>query len=239
VAAPPRRGARRPALPRAGRARVRRGRGLSTDEALWRLGHRSAPLEFVPRHLCGWQHRWDDPQREYRTLYGGKSELTCLREVLADLRPHAKAITELRELFGDGTPALQDAGTVRPEFLDAHLLCRARAVGDADLCRVDVDVELHRELEHEHADLLAAHGMDHLDIAQVRSKERIVTQTVGRALFSRGYAGIVFGSNLDDQPCIAIFEGRAQLVPDGAPLELTPELPQLVQVCDEFGLRIL
>jgi hypothetical protein len=47
-------------------------------------------------------------------------------------------------------------------------------------------VELRHRLEHEHASLLAAHEMDHLDISQVRSKDRIVTQTVGRSLYTRG-----------------------------------------------------
>jgi hypothetical protein len=82
----------------------------------------------MPHHLCGWQHRWDGPQREYRTLYCAESELTCVREVLADLRPNAKAIAELKELFGDDTPALQGVGEVAAEWRDAHLLCPALAV---------------------------------------------------------------------------------------------------------------
>jgi hypothetical protein len=158
--------------------------------------------------------------------------------VLADLRPNVKAIAELRALFGEATPAVRDAGTVSRELLDAHVLCPARAIGDGDLCDLDAEVELRGQLEHEHAALLAAHQMDHLDISQVRSRDRIVTQTIGRSLFTRGYAGVAFGSNLDDERCVAIFEGRAELVPDGARVELTPDLPQLVQVCAEFRLRI-
>jgi hypothetical protein len=121
------------------------------------------------------------PEREYRTLYGAKSELTCLHEVLADLRPNAKAITELRALFGDATPELRDAGVVGRELLETHLLCRARAArGWPDLCDIDADVELRHGLEHEHASPLAAHEMDHLAVSQVRSKDRIVTQSIGR-----------------------------------------------------------
>ena len=103
----------------------------------------------------------------------------------------------------------------------------------------DAHVELRAELERELAELLAAHDMDHLDIAQVRSRDRIVTQTVSRALFERDYAGVRFGSNLDDQPCYALFEGRAELEPNGEPVELEPELAVLQQVCDEFGLRLM
>jgi hypothetical protein len=193
----------------------------------------------VPRQLCGWQHRWDDPQREYRTIYCAESELTCLREVLADLRPNAKAIAELKELFGDGTPALQGVAEVAAEWRDAHLLCPALALSEHEFCNVDGEVGLRIELEHEFAELLAEHDMDHLDIAQVRSKDRIVTQTVSRALYERYYAGVRFGSDLDDQPCYVLFEGRAELEANGDPRELTPELEPLQQVCDEFGLKLL
>ncbi len=176
--------------------------------------------------------------REYRTIYCADSELTCLREVLADLRPNAKAIAELKELFGDDTPALRGVGEVAEEWRDAHRLCPALAVSDHEFCHVDAEVELRNELEHELALLLALHGMDHLDISQVRSRDRNVTQTVGRALYERDYAGVRFGSNLDDRPCYALFEGRAELEPNGDPLELTPELEPLRHVCEEFGLRM-
>jgi hypothetical protein len=193
----------------------------------------------VPHDLCGWQHRWDDPQRQYRTLYCAESELTCLREVLADLRPNAKAIAELKELFGDDTPALQGVGEVAAEWRDAHLLCPALAVSEHQFCHLDADVQLRNALEREFAELLAEQDMEHLDIAQVRSRDRIVTQTVGRALYERYYAGVRFGSNLDDQPCYALFEGRAVLEANGDPLELTRDLEPLQQVCEEFGLELV
>ena len=193
----------------------------------------------MPRHLCGWQHRWDDPQREYRTLSCAESKLTCIREVLADLRPNAKAIAELKALFGEDTPAVEGVGEVAEEWRDAHLLCPALAVSDYEFCDLDARLELRNELEHERAGLLAEHDMDHLDITQVRSKDRIVTQTVSRALYARRYAGVRFGSNLDDQPCYALFEGRAELEPNGDALDLSPALKPLQQVCEEFGLRLV
>lgn len=164
--------------------------------------------------------------------------MTCLREVLADFRPNAKAIAELKTLFGDDTPALRGVGEVPAAWRDAQLLCPALAVSEHEFCDLDADVELRNALEREFAPLLAEHHMDHLDIAQVRSRDRIVTQTVSRALYERNYAGVRFGSNLDDRPCYALFEGRAELEADGEPLELTPELEPLRQVCDEFGLTL-
>jgi hypothetical protein len=88
--------------------------------------------------------------------------------------------------------------------------------------------------------MLAEHGMAHLDIAEVRSRTRTVTQHIGRKLYERGMAAIRFGSNLDDRPCYAVFEARGRLAPlgDSPPLELTADLPELVVVCDEYGLRL-
>ena len=193
----------------------------------------------MPYELCSWQHRWDDPWREYRTLYCAEGALTCLREVLADLRPNAKAIAELTALFGDETRALEGVGDVSAQWRDAHQLCPALIVSDRPFCHVDADVELRNALERELAALLARHGMEHLDVAQVRSRDRIVTQTVSRALYKRNYAGVRFGSNLDDQPCYALFEGRAELEPDGRPHDLTTDLEPLRRVCEEFGLRLV
>lgn len=80
--------------------------------------------------------------------------------------------------------------------------------------------------------------MDHLDIAQIRSKDRTLTQAVTRFLTEKGAAGVLYGSNLDDQPCAALFEGRARLSPVAGyePEPLTPAHPELVAVCEEFGL---
>jgi hypothetical protein len=206
---------------------------------VWRLGHRSGPLDFVPHALSSWRHRWDDPWREYRTIYCAERALTCLREVLADLRPNTKAIAELKELFGDETPALRGVGEVASEWREAHLLCPALTASDHEFCDLDAEVELRNELERDLAGLLAQHDMEHLDVSQVRSRDRIVTQTVSRALYELFYAGVRFGSNLDDQPCYALFEGRAELEPNGEPLELTDELEPLRQVCEDFGLRLV
>ena len=49
----------------------------------------------------------------------------------------------------------------------------------------------------------------------MRSRDRIVTQAMSRALYERRYAGVRFGSNLDDRPCYALFERRAELKADG------------------------
>ena len=79
--------------------------------------------------------------------------------------------------------------------------------------------------------------MDYLDISQIRGKTRQITQEITRFVAARGAAGIVYGSNLDDLPCAALFEGRSYLVPSPGKLEeLTAIQPDLARVCREFGL---
>jgi hypothetical protein len=73
---------------------------------LWRVGHRSDPLAYTPYELCSWNHRFDDRERRFRTVYCAEHPETSLREVLADLRPNLAA----REAFADafGVEALED-----------------------------------------------------------------------------------------------------------------------------------
>jgi hypothetical protein len=99
-------------------------------------------------------------------------------------------------------------------------------------------VAILQRLERDHADLLAKHGMRHLDMGQSHSGNRIVTQTIVRSLYDQGAAGVIFGSQLDDQPCLALFEGRARLETDGSPIPLTDDIPALMQVCDAYKLPL-
>jgi hypothetical protein len=57
-------------------------------------------------------------------------------------------------------------------------------------------------------DVLREHGMDHLSIAQIRSKNRAVTQAISRDLYEHGAAGVTFKSNLDGGRCLVLFERR-------------------------------
>jgi hypothetical protein len=160
--------------------------------------------------------------------------------VLADLRPDTTMLAEFQELFGRDAGLLAAAGTIGAEFRRERVLAPADLVlDDGDL--VDVDAPATRaRLEREHAPLLAEHGMRHLDVSEVRSRTRVVTQRVGRTLYEAGAAAVKFGSNLDDRPCYAVFEARGHLAPRGGepPLELDAGLEALATVCAEYGLTI-
>jgi hypothetical protein len=157
--------------------------------------------------------------------------------VLADLRPDTTMLAEFHALFGPDAALSAAAGTVPTAFRRERVLAPAELVLDGALVDVD-DPATRAGLERVHAAMLAEHGMRHLDVAEVRSRTRVVTQHIGRTLYEGGAAAIRFGSNLDDRPCYAVFEARGRLAPRGAPQELTPDLPDLVAVCDEYGLRL-
>lgn len=162
--------------------------------------------------------------------------------MLADLRPDTTVLSELGALFGTDRRLLEAAGTVTLAFRRERVLAPATLVLDGDdaaASLVDVDDPAVRaELEREHAPMLAEHGLRHLDMAEIRSRTRVVTQRIARTLYERGAAAIKFGSNLDDRPCYAVFEARGRLVAAGEPVDLDADLPDLVTVCAEYGLRI-
>jgi hypothetical protein len=53
--------------------------------------------------------------------------------------------------------------------------------------------------------------MRHLDLHEITTSRRVVTQTVAGAVYDDGAAAIRFPSCLDGNPCVAIFEGRGAL----------------------------
>jgi hypothetical protein len=154
------------------------------------------PLEFPPWEWCSWSNRFDDPDRRYRVLYCAEQRSTALRETLADFRPDTQAIAEFQSLFGE-----MPARRVPEAWLRKHVLAPGR-VTTLQGSFVDLDSPgVRSRLERQHAGLLHQHGMKHLDISEIRSKNRVVTQAVSRSLYSEGAAGIVFRSNLDNLPC--------------------------------------
>lgn len=177
---------------------------------VYRIGFVDDPLGFPRREQCSWLNRWDDPERVYRTLYCAEEIGTCLREVLADLRPNARVLAELDSL--EGPSDTFSPGRVSDTWFDRHVLTSAIIHTKGPIIDVD-DPETRDRLLHRHAVLLARLGIEHLDIAELRAKHRMLTQAISRGLWEDGAAGIQYGSNLDQKPCFALFEDRASLLP--------------------------
>jgi hypothetical protein len=211
----------------------------AADRAYWRVGYHADPDGFVPLELCTFNHRFDDVQQRFRSIYAAELAETALREVLADLRPKAAAIRRYVERFGpdaaDDVPALPVTASWRQQ----HVLVQVRPVLDGpliDLC----DADVRYEVELEHAALLVAHGMDHLDLSQITADKRPVTQTIAAHLHDRlGAAAIRFPSRLDGNACLVVFEGRGRFETLAVPVALTdPAPPALQNVCAGWRLAL-
>lgn len=175
---------------------------------IWhRVGFHASPVAFPPHEFLSWSNRFDDPRpvtitARFRTLYFAHQRYTALAEVFQDLRPSTKDIADFTSLFGVTPP---------PQFLP----CQRRSDLRVGRTRLDADgpdwvdledLSVRRDLEEQHASLLARHGMLHLDLSQLRSDQRIVTQTIALDLFGQGKAGIKYRSNLTNGDCLAVFE---------------------------------
>lgn len=205
--------------------------------AVWRVGYVASPCDFTPHHLCGWNHRFDDPRREYRTIYAADKKETCLREVLADLRPDKKAVAEFKRLFGDDD-SVECAGRVTDTWRAKHVLVQVRisiSSGEmADIESAPVLADLSERLERE----LSTRKLKRLDIARLRSQDRDLTRAASRLLHEDGHAGIDFRSRLDKIPCHALFERRASLAQEGVAIPLSSRFPELLSVCAEYSLKL-
>lgn len=81
------------------------------DRAYWRVGYHADPAGFVPLELSTFNHRFDDVQRRFRSIYVAELAETALREVLADVvfegRGQLEIVAEPVALTDPAPPALQ------------------------------------------------------------------------------------------------------------------------------------
>lgn len=211
---------------------------IGDQSPLWRVGYHAAPLEFTPRELYGYSHRFDDIRQRFRTLNFAELDLTCLREVLADFRPNLEA--RQRHIQRYGPEAVDDFVTepVTEKWRRENVLASATVELYGQV--VDLtDTETRQDIEDRHLALLVDHGLKHLDLHEITTQRRVVTQTIAGELFDRGAAAVRFPSRLDGNPCIALFEGRG--IPHRAADLLAPTDPPpsaLSMVTNQWNLAL-
>jgi hypothetical protein len=78
-----------------------------------------------------------------------------------------------------------------------------------------------------------------LDLREITTQSRVLTQTIAGELFDRGAAAVRFPSCLDGNPCIAVVEDRGVAHPAGDLLALTdPPLTALAIVANQWNLAL-
>ena len=70
-------------------------------------------------------------------------------------------------------------------------------------------------------ELLLEYDLPHLDLHEITTSRRAVTQTVAADLYDRGASAVRFPSHLDGNACIALFEGRGAISSAGTPSRLS------------------
>lgn len=206
--------------------------------ALWRVGYHGDPLAFAPRELYEFSHRFDDVARRFRTLYLAEEPETALREVLADFRPNLAA--QLRHVERFGAEAAEDfaAQSVTAAWRRQNVLVRAGVTPEGPT--VDLtDPAVRQTVEQRHVQLLAAHGLDHLDLHEITTARRAITQTIAAELYDGGAAAVRFPSRIDGRACVALFEGRGTLELVEGPVVLTDPAPApLITVAEDWQLAL-
>ena len=200
---------------------------MSEDPAhrsYWRVGHTGDPLGFVPQEICEYSHRFDDLRHRFRTVYIAELAETCFRETLADFRPKLSAIHRFQREMGDDAARELAAQSITAAWRREHVLAPLRLKLDGPICDL-TDIAQRRNIEEKHSSLLLEHDMQHLDLHEITTSRRVVTQTIAGDLYDEGVAAIRFPSHLDGNPCIAVFERRGELEHQGPIVALAPVAP--------------
>lgn len=204
---------------------------------LWRVGYYADPLGFTPLELYRqFSHRFDDIHRRFRTLYCADLAETSLREVLADFRPNLGALRRHVERYGPEAAQDFTEKPVTARWRIQHVLVPTVLTLDGPLIDL-TDVPTRQEIEDRHVELLLEHDLQHLDLHEITTSRRAITQTIAADLFDRGAGAVRFPSRLDGNACVALFEGRGTVSLAGDPIALTDPPPEpLLNVTMPWGL---
>lgn len=205
-------------------------------DALWRVGYHADPLGYTPWELYQFNHRFDDVRRLFRTVYCAQSPETCLREVLADFRPNLAAMRRHVERYGPEAAHDFTSEPVTARWRAQHVLVPVVLQLDGPLIDL-TELPTRREVENRDIELLLEHGLEHLDLHEITTSRRVVTQTIAADLFDRGASAVRFPSRLDGSVCVALFEGRGTVAATGDVVALTDPPPEpLSNVTATWGL---
>jgi RES domain len=199
-------------------------------------------LEPPPPDGYDWSSRFDDPDLgsdRYQALSAADEPLTALCEVLQDFRPSASLLVDFEAWLGSRYPPGNDQedalrrlglkGRLPREWFEDRVLVRAAIVAP-ERALVDLDGDplllTHLEAAPPIPAMLLERGESHLTVHVVLSRDRTLSQRVGKLLYERDAAGVIHRSNVGGPgACVALFTTRARLDPlDPAEIEeLTPE----------------
>jgi RES domain len=141
-------------------------------------------------------HRWDDPEREFRSLYTASSAQGAFIETLQDLRPNLSFLASLDELElepGEEVPSHRDLDA---SYFDNLYACDI-AVRTQPAPFIDVfDISIIEIMRGQLAGLATHLSIRTIDASTMLGPDRELTQAVAREIWTKGYAGITSPSTL-------------------------------------------
>jgi len=212
---------------------------VEAPASLWRVGRVSDPVHFseidpVDAAVANGGNRFDVPGGE--VLYAATAPGGAYAETIARLRPSAK----MRALEPDDGHML--AGGVPADWRWRRALVQVSL--DQPLPFLDVEAtETHTFLTEAIPHVLLQHGVENLDVADVRGPNRLLTRDIARYAYVAqddeghlAYSGIRYVSKVGQHECWAIFGGVSVSLVRTLPVDKHD--PDLGRVASAFGLIV-
>ncbi|HKU68857.1 MAG TPA: RES domain-containing protein [Candidatus Baltobacteraceae bacterium] len=195
--------------------------------------------------LLTFGHRWDDPQRKFRSLYLGDSDTGAMVEVLQDLMPHPVTVQRARALVLEPGEEPPPVGSIDPQFFEDNYLCTLSAEANGHFIDV-LNADIIKIMNDQHGALLHALHLPLITADTMNGYDTEVTQAVARTVYEGNYDGIMCMSKFG-MPHVnwTIFEtgfethGLRHSVELAAPAEqLSATHPAVTQALATFGVQI-
>jgi hypothetical protein len=175
-------------------------------------------------------------------LYFGSDLQTCFGETLARFRPKIDLLALVQQEWEER--GFMAVGTVAADWRQRRSAVHVRL--RPGLRFLDVESpQTHQFLRHELALGLSSIGLDDLDVATVRGRDRRVTQLISEwAYMAEGdegpkYGGIRYESRIrSGWECWALFDDEDLEIEVLETLPVTPDMPALIEVAELFNLQI-
>ncbi|HTV74539.1 MAG TPA: RES domain-containing protein [Candidatus Acidoferrales bacterium] len=227
---------------------------LQPPSRLYRVNYGPEPLRLRDWSAAGavdrlnrrtFGHRWDDPERQFRSLYCADSPLAAVIESLQDLLPSPSVIASLRLLQLEPGDELPPVGALPEDLFETSHLCTLQI--EPGIAFADVlNEEIVSNMRVAHAHLAQTLGMKPITAGTMLSEDFELTQAIARSLYDAGFAGIYLMSKFG-QPHgnWTLFEDphlserfRVSVTLADHPIKLTPDHPDLVEALNRFRLRL-
>ena len=212
---------------------------------LWRIARGDNPLAVrtdpIGNPVTG-GNRFDPVALHYGVLYFGSDLQTCFGETLARFRPKIELLALVQQEWDER--GFMAVGSVAADWRQRRSAVHVRLPADASFLDAE-SPRTHQFLRRELALGLSAIGLDDLDVATVRGRDRRVTQLISEwAYMAEGdngpkYVGIRYESRIrSGWECWALFDDEDLEIEVLETLPITPDIPALLEVAELFDLQV-